>query len=139
VNGPADPAPACRSGNHRRATSMPVPNNASPEDSPCSTSRDVEQYVWEMLVPRLVSPFKVAIIEALVWLNRPLAPALIRELFPEDLKLELVRYHAQYLANEGVLEIVVPSPQDAGDSNEPAYFLAKPQREDSCPAPAIHE
>lgn len=87
-----------------------------------------ERDVWESLVPRLVSPFKVAIIENLLRLGDPLTPALIRESFPADTKLALVRYHALYLLKEGVLEILGWETRPEGEGQEPIYFFAQSAR-----------
>jgi hypothetical protein len=101
----------------------------SPAHQSAPPAGTAEQYVWESLVPRLVSPFKVAIIESLLRLGDPLTPALIRELFPEAPKLPLVRYHALYLLKGGVLEVLGWEARPDGEGQEPIYFFAQPPRE----------
>jgi hypothetical protein len=86
-----------------------------------------QRFVWESLVPRLVSPLKLAAIEALLHLQRPLSAADLQQLFPGDLslRLELVRYQLEYLARAGVLELVGTAPQPGGAGDEPTYSLTR--------------
>ena len=98
-------------------------SNATPEsDPPGSAGAERERFVWQSLAPALLGPLKVAIIEALLWVGQPLSPAGLQEsLALEERKLALVRYHAEYLAEAGVLEMLEPA-----DGDEEARFFFPP-------------
>lgn len=62
---------------------------------------------WETLVPLLVHPAKVAIIEAMAWIDRPLsATDLDRILQGHAGGVSLLSYHLRKLAELGVIERV---------------------------------
>lgn len=60
---------------------------------------------WGALVPRIVHPAQVAIVEALAWIGEPLSPAKLRDLFdePECYYLSLVSYHVGKLEEVGAI------------------------------------
>jgi hypothetical protein len=97
-----------------------VPNRPSPPD--------LEHFVWESLVPRLIGKVKLSIVKTLLKERRALSPAKLRELAGlEDASLELVRYHAKYLSRPaGVLEVVGESPRPDGEGSEPTYYFPEP-------------
>lgn len=70
--------------------------------------RDEQLFDWERLVPLLVHPAKVAIVEALEWMEQPLSPTEMVILFDDDrdFYLSLVAYHVRGLVKVGVLEVV---------------------------------
>jgi len=64
-------------------------------------------FYWEALVPHLVHPVKVAVIEALLWVDRPLSSTDLMKLFArEDMGLSHISYHVRALAKIGVLKKV---------------------------------
>lgn len=60
---------------------------------------------WGALVPRIVHPAQVTIVEALFWIGRPLSATELRDLFdePECYYLSLVSYHLRKLAEVGAI------------------------------------
>lgn len=61
---------------------------------------------WDTLVPVLVHPAKVAIIEALRWVGQPLsATDLCLLLDNEDYYVSSLSYHAVKLADVGAIEV----------------------------------
>jgi hypothetical protein len=65
---------------------------------------------WDSLVPHLVHPVKVAIIEAMEWVDVPLSPRELDRIFDEQFGLSLVAYHVRTLAEVGVVEKVGQQP-----------------------------
>ncbi len=70
---------------------MRSPNNGHPFD-------------WEILVPRLIHPMKVAIIEAMSWIEVPVSPKELDRIFGEEFGVSLVAYHMRRLAQVGAVE-----------------------------------
>jgi DNA-binding transcriptional ArsR family regulator len=63
-------------------------------------------FEWGSLVPRLVHPLKVAIIEALEWIEAPLSAKELDLVLDEEFGLSLVSYHLRKLAEVGAVEKV---------------------------------
>ena len=63
-------------------------------------------FSWDSLVPYLVHPVKVAIIEAMEWVEVPVSPRELDRLFGEEFGVSLVSYHMRTLADVGVVEKV---------------------------------
>ena len=61
---------------------------------------------WDSLVPYLIHPVKVAIIEAMEWVEVPLSPRELDRIFDEQFGVSLVSYHMRTLADVGVVEKV---------------------------------
>lgn len=60
--------------------------------------------MWETLVPHVLHPAKVATIEAMLWMRRPLSSNELVNLFgSDDLYLSLVSYHVRQLVKFSVL------------------------------------
>jgi hypothetical protein len=100
---------------------------------PSSNAAGNERFVWETLVPRLIGPLKLGIIEALLWVGRPLSPVDLEELLvPGESKLALVSYHAEYLTKAGVLEMVeiemVEDEEGTSGGEARFYFPRRPPR-----------
>jgi hypothetical protein len=64
------------------------------------------KFDWAGLVPHIVHPAQVAIVEAMLWVERPLSATELRDLFdePRDHYLSLVSYHLRMLARHGAVE-----------------------------------
>jgi len=62
------------------------------------------QFNWESLVPHLIHPAKVAIIEAMKWIGVPVSPRELDRVFDEQYGVSLVSYHMRTLLNVGVVE-----------------------------------
>jgi DNA-binding transcriptional ArsR family regulator len=68
---------------------------------------DEPSFDWEALVPRIVHPLKVAIVEALWWVGEPLsATDLTKVIDEEKFTISHVSYHMVRLADVGALEVV---------------------------------
>jgi hypothetical protein len=81
---------------HRTDTDSGAPGCGEPSPS-----------VWERLVPQVVHPAKVAILEALQWMDRPLsASELVALLDDEGYYISLISYHFRHLADIGVIGLV---------------------------------
>ena len=74
------------------------------------TSGDRCSFNWESLVPHSVHPVRVAIIEAMEWINEPLAPKELDQIFDEEFGLSLVAYHTRKLADVGAVEKIRQRP-----------------------------
>ncbi len=64
------------------------------------------QFDWEALVPYVVHPLKVAIIEALRRIGEPLSASELERIFLGVFGLSLVSYHLTKLAGMGAVEKV---------------------------------
>lgn len=67
---------------------------------------DETRFDWAGLVPRFVHPLKVAIIEAMVWVDEPLSATDLTNAFLGEFHLSLVSYHLTGLAKAGAVEQV---------------------------------
>jgi DNA-binding transcriptional ArsR family regulator len=67
---------------------------------------DASRFNWDSLVPYLIHPVKVAIIEAMEWIEVPVSPRELDRVFDEKYGLSLVSYHMRTLADVGVVEKV---------------------------------
>ena len=68
------------------------------------------QFNWGSLVPYLIHPIKVAIIEAMEWVEVPVSPRGLDRIFDEELGVSLIAYHMRTLADIGVVEKVRQEP-----------------------------
>jgi Fe2+ or Zn2+ uptake regulation protein len=78
---------------------------------------------WATLAPLLLHPLKVAIIEAMSQINRPISPAELHRhiLAGESTSLSGTAYHVEKLVEIGVLEEVDSRP--ANGSTEHFFFF----------------
>jgi len=66
-----------------------------------------ERFAWDVLVPHIVHPLKVSIIEAMHWIDQPLSASdLTKVIDDEEYGLSHVSYHVVKLAKAGALEVV---------------------------------
>lgn len=63
-------------------------------------------FSWETLVPLLVHPAKVGIIEAMAWVEQPLSATDLDRLLQDQAGVSLLSYHLRKLAELGVIEQV---------------------------------
>ncbi len=61
---------------------------------------------WARLVPLVIHPLRVSIIETLAWVGRPLSASELALIFSDDMAISLVSYHVTELRKAGVLEPV---------------------------------
>ena len=59
---------------------------------------------WDALIARLIHPTQLAVIEAMLWIDRPLSSAELVRIFDGEIVLSSVAYHVRRLADLGVLE-----------------------------------
>jgi hypothetical protein len=71
---------------------------------------DNHHFNWDTLVPYLIHPVKVAIIEAMEWVDEPVSPRDLDRIFDEQFGVSLVSYHMRTLAEVGVVEKVRQRP-----------------------------
>jgi hypothetical protein len=64
------------------------------------SSGDERRFDWMSLVPRVVHPLKVAIVEALLWIDQPLSASDLSKVFDREFSLGLVSYHLKELRKE---------------------------------------
>jgi hypothetical protein len=100
-----------------------VPPLAESTSGGAMTMKGGEQFEWDVLVPHVIHPAKVAIIEALLWVDQPLSASDLAKLIGSDkCSLAHISYHLVQLAKAGALE-VVRSRQVRG-ATEKFYFFA---------------
>lgn len=87
-----------------------------------TTEGDELAFGWDALVPRVVHPLKVAIIEALRWIGQPLSATELKNLFDDGSDLSLISYHLVTLSKVEVLTIV--RERRGRGSIEKFYFFA---------------
>ncbi len=63
-----------------------------------------ETFHWETLVPLLVHPVKVEIIEAMAWIGLPLSATDLDRVLCGKVGVSLLSYHLRKLAKVGALE-----------------------------------
>lgn len=112
-----------------KKTSKIIPRGVSDELPSWEQERlphwDGQSVDWAVIVANVLHPVKVAIIEALAWVEHPLSPSLMEEMFADDgLYLSLISYHANSLCRLGVIEIVATRP--ARGALERFYFFSDP-------------
>ncbi|HWI96345.1 MAG TPA: helix-turn-helix domain-containing protein [Solirubrobacterales bacterium] len=61
---------------------------------------------WVALVPHVLHPSKVSIIEALDWINRPMSATELTKVLDQEKKLSQLSYHVNSLATLKVIEKV---------------------------------
>lgn len=85
---------------------------------------------WSALVPRLVHPTKVAILEAMLWIGRPMSATELEEVACGDTALESFSYHLKRLVNAGVLEAVGKlKVRKSQSANKETFFFFVGQRQ----------
>jgi|GEM_PF-1930067 len=82
---------------------------------------------WETYVATFVHPLKVAIVEALCWIDAPLSAVQLTKLCSgggEPFREPNVRYHLHQLVKVGVLEVGSSSPFDQEGEVETFFYFA---------------
>jgi DNA-binding transcriptional ArsR family regulator len=65
-----------------------------------------QTFDWEALVPLLVHPVKVEIIEAMSWIEQPLSATDLDRILVGRIGVSLISYHLRKLAELGAIEKV---------------------------------
>lgn len=82
-----------------------------------------EQFTWDALVPQIVHPLKVMIIEAMWWIDEPLSASDLTKVIDEQrYGISHVSYHMVKLAGAGAIEVVRTRP--VRGSLEKFYYFA---------------
>lgn len=98
---------------------------AGEEDLPCRAAACSHLTLnWDGLVPVIIHPIQVAILEAMAWLERPVSSKQLERMFEEPTKhyLSAVSYHMRSLAKRGAVEETGRRPIRGVREN--CYFLA---------------
>jgi hypothetical protein len=66
---------------------------------------------WETALYGTMHPLQVALLEAFAWVNRPLSPTLVVQLFDREYALNNIAYHVRRLADAGVIHQVDSIPR----------------------------
>ena len=68
------------------------------------TVKQEERFHWDALVPHVIHPVKVTIVEAMLWIERPLSSTDLVKLIDDDgVYLSHVAYHVRKLADAGAI------------------------------------
>ncbi len=92
--------------------------------SPCPEP-DCESVDWAVLVPRLIHPTKVLIIEAMLWIDRPLSASELERVFDNAVGASTISYHVRSLATLEALEQT--REVEVGGTLKRMYQLAMPR------------
>jgi hypothetical protein len=68
-------------------------------------ANDPDQF-WGMLGARLLHPIQVEIIEAMLWIDRPMSASALVKVFGEEIRLSTVAYHVRRLSSLRALRTV---------------------------------
>jgi len=113
-------------------------SNATPRSSPPSNAGSRgggdddaggDLAIWRTLVPRLVHPARLQIVEALIKQGGPMSAVELAPLVPQvEGNADLVRYHAKAMTEVGALEVVGRrGAQEEAGPQEPAFYFALPK------------
>jgi DNA-binding transcriptional ArsR family regulator len=80
-------------------------------------------FSWDELVPLLVHPLRVAIVEALRHIGEPLSAADLQQVVEDESSLSVISYHLTTLAQVGA--VVVAGPPQTGAATERFYALPR--------------
>ena len=67
-----------------------------------TTRGDELPFDWAALVPRVVHPARVAIIEAMLWVGRPISASDMVQMIEEEVSVSSLAYHFRVLADRKV-------------------------------------
>ncbi len=65
-----------------------------------------DAFQWDSLVPHLLHPLKVSIVEAMSWVGEPISPRDLDRMFDDMYGVSLVAYHVRGLAEMEAIEKV---------------------------------
>lgn len=80
-----------------------------------------EQFDWAALVPRVIHPVRVFLIEALRWMGEPLSASDLTRILDERYELSCISYHVVELAKLKVIEVVWK--REVRGATEKFYFF----------------
>jgi DNA-binding transcriptional ArsR family regulator len=87
---------------------FPTPGSSFADAGTVTMTRDEQEtYLWLSLVPRLIHPVKLVILETLLYMEQELSATQIAALLgPGDYSVGVISYHLKVLAKTGVIELV---------------------------------
>ena len=102
---------------HKAATS-------AGEDDERGTAVLLGDFAWETLVPMVIHPIRVAIIEVMIRLETPVSARDVQLMLeePEDQSVSVVSYHMRCLAEFGAIEET--GSRSVRGANQTFYFLS---------------
>jgi hypothetical protein len=111
--------------------------NATPHSTPPSSTGSRggaddqagdEHFIWRTLVPRLVHPARLQIVEALIDKGTHMSTGELAPLVPAvDGNADLLRYHVKAMTKAGVLEVAGAQAQAEAKPEDPSFFFALPK------------
>lgn len=110
-----------------KAEKIPPVTPRGPARAPQHSSAETERsaFSWEALVPLVLHPVKVAVIEAILWIDRPLSPTQLTESFDaEEYYLGIVSHHLNELARLGAVKLVKTRQVPGKGAKEKFFFFA---------------
>jgi DNA-binding transcriptional ArsR family regulator len=84
-------------------------------------------FQWMIVAARFIHPLKVAIVEALFWIEQPLSATAISKMCSGLYTLSLVSYHMKDLEAKGIIEVTAEQPS-RGVAKK-LYWLSSTDRE----------
>lgn len=80
---------------------------------------------WQVLVPRLIHSTKVLIIEAMLWIDRPLSATELEKIAGGTIAISTFTYHLDNLVEAEALEVItkLKARRSQGAKKEKFYFL----------------
>lgn len=80
---------------------------------------------WQVLVPRLIHSTKVLIIEAMLWIERPLSATELEKIARGTIAISTFTYHLDHLVEAEALEVItkLKARRSQGAKKEKFYFL----------------
>jgi hypothetical protein len=88
-----------------------------------TTVRGEPSFDWAALVPRVVHPARVAIIEAMLWVGRPISATEMVQMIDEEVGVSSLSYHFRVLADRKVGVIEQVDRRQARGSEEKLYYF----------------
>lgn len=88
-----------------------------------------DQFDWGSLVPHIVKPAKVALIEALHYIDRPMSATELAKTLGREFTVPGISYHLRVLAEAGITRKV--GERKVRGAKEKFYVLASPRHVDS--------
>jgi hypothetical protein len=80
---------------------------------------------WEKLVPRLIHPTKVIVIEAMLWIERPLSATELQNIANGTPVISSFSYHLDRLVESGALDVVtkLKARRSQGSKREKFFYF----------------
>jgi hypothetical protein len=82
-----------------------------------------EPFDWSVLVPHMVHPTKVGVVEALHYMGQPLSATDLSKMFDKEVSLANIAYHMRRLAGDGIL--IKVGEREVRGSMEKFYVCAR--------------